>query len=312
MRHLTVTAAAVTLAAAALAGLAACSSSSSSAAGAGNSPTTGSAGSSGTTGSTGSEGGNASTAACGNAAVQSQLYNKGVLTVATDTPAYTPWFVNNTPSNGQGYESAVAYAVAQQLGFSKDQVKWVTEPFDNSYAPGPKKFDFDINEISYSSDRANAVTFSDGYYDVQQAIVATKGSPIVAKHSPADLKNYVYGDQIGTTSLQYINGQIQPTQQPKVYDDLNGAITALRNHQIGAIVLDTPTAQYAASSQIPNGVVVGQFPAAGEHFGLVFAKGNPLVTCVNQALSQLKANGTLNQLAQKWLQVYTSIPTIQP
>jgi len=258
-------------------------------------------------------GGSSSAAAsCSNSAIQSQLYAKGVLTVATDKPVYPPWFVNNKPTNGQGYESAVAYAVAAQLGFKPAQVTWAYEPFDSSYAPGPKKFDFDINEISYSTARAQAVTFSDSYYDVQQALVALKNSPIVAKHSPADLKTYVYGDQVGTTSLQFINSQIQPTQTPKVFETLNDVKQALQTKQIAALVTDTPTAQFISSSEIPGSVMVAQFPSTGEHYGLLFAKGNPLVTCVNKALATLKSNGTLAQLTTKYLKLYTSVPTIKP
>jgi polar amino acid transport system substrate-binding protein len=249
---------------------------------------------------------------CTFAAIQGQLYAKGVLTVATDKPAYPPWFVNNNPSNGQGYESAVAYAVARRLGFKPSQVKWVYEPFNSSYAPGPKKFDFDINEISYSAQRAQVVTFSDSYYDVQQALVALKNSPIVAKHSPGDLKGYVYGDQVGTTSLAFINGQIQPSQPPKVFESLNDVKQALQTKQIAALVTDTPTAQFISSSEIPGSVMVAQFPSTGEHYGLLFAKGNPLVTCVNKALATLKSNGTLAKLTAQYLKIYTSVPTIQP
>jgi len=173
------------------------------------------------------------------------LYAPGVLTVGTDQPAYPPWFVSNNPANGKGYESAVAYAVAAQLGFGKSQVTWVHEPFNNSYAPGPKKFDFDINEISVTPQRAQAVTFSNSYYDVQQALVALKGTPIVTKHAPADLKSYVYGDQVGTTSLAFINSQIQPTSPPRVFNTLNDAKQALQTHQIAALVADTPTARNA-------------------------------------------------------------------
>src|SRR5580693_9628981 len=140
-------------------------------------------------------------ASCSNAAIQKDLYKKGQLTVATDKPAYPPWFEDNNPANGKGYESAVAYAVAKQLGFKNSQVKWAYEPFNDSYAPGPKKFDFDINEISVSPARATAVTFSNSYYDVQQSLVALKGTPIVTKHTPAELKTYIFGDQVGTTSL---------------------------------------------------------------------------------------------------------------
>ena len=254
----------------------------------------------------------ASTASCSNASIQKYLYTKGMLTVATDNPVYTPWFVSNKPSNGKGYESAVAYAVASQLGFKPSQVVWVTEPFSSSYAPGPKKFDFDINEISYTPQRAQAVTFSNSYYDVQQAIVALKGSPVVTHHTAADLKNYLYGDQVGTTGLTYITNNIQPTQQPRVFDTLAEASAALEAHRIQALVTDTPTAQYMAESQLKDALLVAQFPPVGEHYGLLFHSGNPLVGCVNQAIAKLKANGTLQALQKKYLQIYLSFPTIQP
>ena len=244
--------------------------------------------------------------------VQGELYSKGVITVATDNPVYDPWFENNTPSNGQGYESAVAYAIAKELGFSDSQVKWVYEPFDSVYAPGTKKFDFDINEVSYTPQRATAVTFSDSYYQDNQALVALKGTPIIAHHTPADLKKYVFGDQIGTTSLAFITSQIQPTSQPKVFSTLNDVKSALQTHQIAALVADTPTAQFISSSEIPHSVTLGQFSSGSGHFGLLFHLGNPLVTCVNKALSTLKSNGTLAALQKKWLQLYIKIPTIQP
>ena len=290
----TIVAAAVALLAVST-GLAGCSSSTSSGSNAGSSP-----------------GAGAGTASCTFTGVQKELYSKGVLTVATDQPAYPPWFANNKPTNGQGYESAVAYAVATQLGFKSAQVKWVHEPFDSSYAPGPKKFDFDINEISYSAARAQVVTFSNSYYDVQQALVALKGSPIATKHAPADLKTYVFGDQVGTTSLAFINSKIQPSRNPKVFETLNDVKQALQTRQIAALVTDTPTAQFISSSEIPGSVMVAQFPSTGEHYGLLFAKGNPLVGCVNKALATLKSNGTIAKLAVRYLKVYTSVPTIQP
>ena len=267
-------------------------------------------GSSGGTANSGST--SVSTASCSNAGIQKNLYAKGVLTVATDKPAYPPWFASNDPANGKGYESAVAYAVAAQLGFKKSQVKWAYEPFNDSYAPGPKKFDFDINEISVTAQRAQAVTFSTSYYDVDQALVALKGTPIVTKHAPADLKKYVFGDQIGTTSLAFINSQIQPTQTPKIYESLNDVKQGLQTHQIAALVADTPTAQFISSSEIKNSVLVGQFPSSGEHFGLLFHKGNPLVGCVDKALATLNRNGTLASLEKKYLQVYLSVPTLKP
>ena len=263
-------------------------------------------------GSGSGSGSSVSVTSCSNAGIQKDLYTKGVLTVATDKPAYPPWFEDNNPANGKGYESAVAYAVAKQLGFKNSQVKWAYEPFNDSYAPGPKKFDFDINEISVSAARAQAVTFSNSYYDVQQALVALKGTPIVTKHTAADLKTYVFGDQVGTTSLAFINSAIQPTQTPKVYETLNDVKQALQTHQIAALVTDTPTAQYISSSEIKHSVMVGQFPSSGEHYGLLFAKGNPLVTCVNKALATLKSNGTLAALQKKYLQIYLTVPNLKP
>jgi polar amino acid transport system substrate-binding protein len=251
-------------------------------------------------------------ASCSYSSIQHELYQKGALTVATDKPAYPPWFEGNDPSNGKGYESAVAYAVAKQLGFKPSQVHWAYEPFNDSYAPGPKKFDFDINEISYSPQRATAVTFSNSYYDVTQALVAEKHATIVTKHTPADLKTYEYGDQVGTTSLQFITSEIQPTSTPKVYQTLNVVKAALQTHQIDAFVTDTPTAQYIATAQIPGTTMVGQFPSSNEHYGLLFSKGNPLVACVNKALATLHSNGTLASLQTKYLGIYNNVPMIQP
>jgi len=251
-------------------------------------------------------------ASCSNASIQKDLYKKGQLTVATDKPAYPPWFENNNPANGKGFESAVAYAIAKQLGFKTSQVQWAYEPFDASYSPGPKKFDFDINEISYTAQRATAVTFSASYYDVSQALVALKGSPIATKHTPAELKTYVYGDQVGTTSLAFITSQIQPAAQPKVFQTLNDVKSALQTKQIAALVTDTPTAQYISSSEISGSEMVAQFPSTGEHYGLLFSLGNPLVTCVNKAIATLKSNGTLQALQKRYLQLYLSVPTIKP
>ena len=250
--------------------------------------------------------------------VPSEEYTKGTLTVATDDPVYSPWFENNKPTNGKGYESALVYALAAVLGISKSNVKWVYEPFDSSYTPGTKHFDFDINEISYTGARANAVTFSASYYNVNQSIVALKTNKIVKDHTPAELKTYLYGDQIGTTGLAYINDHIKPTKSPRVYTTLDQAVEALQLGQIDAIVIDTPTGQYMASSQIVNSkkklvaTQVGQFPSVGEHYGLLFTKGNPLVGCINAGLAALTSNGTLASLQQKWLGIYTSVPVIEP
>jgi len=253
--------------------------------------------------------------------VNAEEYTKGKLTVATDNPAYTPWFVSGKPANGKGYESGVAYAIAKELGIKKTNVVWVHEPFNASYAPGNKKFDFDINEISYTAARAQVVTFSNSYYDVQQSIIALKGAKIVKDHTPAELKTYQYGDQVGTTGLLYIDQHIKPTKTTRVYNTLDNAASALEAHQIDAIVLDTPDGQYMASSdsgEVVNAkgkniaVQVGQFPSTGEHYGLLFQKGNKLVGCVNAAIAALKSNGTLASLQTKWLSIYTSVPVIEP
>jgi polar amino acid transport system substrate-binding protein len=251
-------------------------------------------------------------ASCGNAAIQGDLYKKGQLTVATDNPVYTPWFYANRPENGLGYEAAVAYGVAKALGFTRSQVKWAYEPFNDSYAPGPKAFDFDINEISVTPARSEAVSFSISYYADTQALVVLKDGPVAKDHSPAALKTYQYGDQIGTTSLAYISQYIQPTMQPRVYDSLNDVKSALDTHQIEAFVTDTPTAQYIAADQVPGSEVVGHFPSTGEHFGLLFHKGDPLVACVNKAIQYLQSNGSLARYSIRFLKPYNVIPTIQP
>ena len=249
------------------------------------------------------------------------LVNAGQLTVGTDNPAYPPWFGGkekspwkvSDPRSGQGFESAVAYAVAGQLGFAKGDVKWVVVPFNTSFAPGPKKFDFDINEISYTPARAKVVDFSGSYYDVNQAIVAKKGTKIASAKSVADLKPYKLGVQIGTTSYQYIKDHIKPSKQPAVFDTNDAAVAALKNGQTDALVVDLPTAFYVTAAQVPNSVIVGQFStsATGEHFGMVFQKGNSLAGCVNSALAKLKANGTLKRIQQTWLAKATGAPVLR-
>jgi polar amino acid transport system substrate-binding protein len=239
------------------------------------------------------------------------LANAGQLTVGTDNPAFPPWFGGpekspwkvSDPRSGQGFESAVAYAVARRLGFAKSEVKWIVVPFNTSFAPGPKKFDFDINEISYTPARAKVVDFSDSYYNVNQAVVAKRGTPIATAQSSADLQQYKLGAQIGTTSYQYIKDFIKPSKQPAVFDTNDAAVAALKNGQIDGLVVDLPTAFYVTAAQVPNSKIVGQFPTghAGERFGMVFQKGNTLVGCVNHALNQLKADGTLQQIQEKWL-----------
>jgi polar amino acid transport system substrate-binding protein len=250
------------------------------------------------------------------------LVNDGQLTVGTDNPAYPPWFGGNEkapwkvsdPRSGQGFESAVAFAVAGKLGFAKDEVKWIVVPFNTSYAPGPKKFDFDVNEISYTPARAKVVDFSDSYYNVNQAIVVRKGTKIASAKSIADLKPYKLGVQIGTTSYQYIKDTIKPSKQPAVYDTNDAAVAALKNGQTDALVVDLPTAFYVTAAQVPNSQILGQFPTsstAGEHFGMVLQKGSSLTSCINKALTELKADGTLMQIQDKWLSKVAGAPVLK-
>jgi polar amino acid transport system substrate-binding protein len=249
------------------------------------------------------------------------LVTPGTLTAGTDNPAFPPWFGGtphkpwqvSDPNSGEGYESAVAYAVAKQLGFAKNEVKWIHVPFNTSFAPGSKNFDFDINQISYTAARAKQVSFSDSYYDVNQSVVVNKGTPIAKVTSIAGLKPYSLGAQLGTTSYQFIKDTIQPSKQPSVFPSNAGAVQALKNKQIDGLVVDLPTAFYVSAAQVPNSKVLGQFNSGGGagYFGMVFAKGNSLVRCVNGALTKLRDDGTLKQLQQKWLAKATGAPTLK-
>ena len=202
----------------------------------------------------------------------------GTLTIATDDPAYEPWFVDNDPTNGQGYESAVAYAIAEQLGYTADQVTWVTVPFNKVVQPGPKDFDFDVNQVSITEARRKAVDFSSGYYDVVQTVITNKGSSIDGTTSVADLADAKLGAQVGTTSYTAITDQIQPSQDPAVFDTNDQAVQALKNGQIDGIVVDLPTAYFMTAVQLDDGLIVGQLPLPDgepEQFGAVLGLGQP-------------------------------------
>jgi polar amino acid transport system substrate-binding protein len=245
---------------------------------------------------------------------QGKTLESGVLTVGTDSPAYDPWFRGNDPTNGKGYESAVAYAVAQQLGFDPSAVKWTKVPFNSSYAPGPKHFDFDINQISITPARAKAVTFSTGYYTAAQALVALDGSAVSKVTTLAGLKKYKLGAQTGTTSLRALRDDVQPDSQPIVFQNTNDAKQALLNHQVDAIAADLPTAFYITAAQIKGSTIVGQFQQSGgnkEQFGMLFAKGNSLAGCVDSALANLRTSGELAALEKKWLSSTVNVPVLQ-
>lgn len=247
------------------------------------------------------------------AADQLSLVKPATLTIGTDSPAYEPWFKDNDPTNGEGFESAVAYAVADELGFDQPRVNWVSVPFNKSYAPGAKDFDFDINQISITPERAEVVDFSDGYYSAAQAVIVTEDSDFAGAASLGDLGSAKIGAQVGTTSLAATQNLIAPDQQVFVYDDTNAAKQSLLNGQIDAIVVDLPTAFYITAVEIPGSMMLGQFqPTSGqtEKFGLLFEKGNQLVPCVNEALSRLKKSGQLEQIENKWLSQVVDVPEL--
>jgi|SRR5579875_314953 len=254
----------------------------------------------------------ATTASASCATSKLALHTAGVLTVATDTPAYPPYFENNKPANGKGFESAVAYAVAKQLGFGPSKVKWVVEPFDSSYAPGPKSFDFDINEISITPARAKAVSFSTPYYTNPQAIIVYRSSPLAHAKSLAAFKKAKIGVQVGTTSLSAVNQRIKPSAQPSVYNTSSDVVEALKVHQVDAIVVDYATALYLTSAEIKKSTIAGQFTApGGDNWGLLLKKGSALTPCVDKAMAKLKANGTLARLTRQWMSSKVAVPVLK-
>ncbi|MFF0308857.1 ABC transporter substrate-binding protein [Streptosporangium sp. NPDC004379] len=242
------------------------------------------------------------------------LKTPGTLTIGTDKPAYEPWFKDDAPANGKGFESAVAHAIAKRLGFEGGQVKWTTVKFDAAFAPGAKKFDFDVNQVSVTPARAKVVDFSKGYYTVKQAVVALEGSPIASATDLAGLRDAKIGVQIGTTSLQAVKDVIRPAKEPNVYNEQIDAVNALKNKQVDAVVVDLPTAFYVTAAQVENSKIVGQFGSVSgtpEVFGAVFEKGSPLVGCVNEAIDDLTASGELAKIESEWLGSAAGAPELK-
>ncbi len=260
----------------------------------------------------GSQGGSGDSAQGGGSEQQScdlqnpPLFEDGMLTVATDKPAYPPWFEGN-PQNYSGYEGEVASEIAERMDLP---IKWVVEPFNKSYAPGAKDYDFDINQITITPERKQAVDFSDGYFNNTQGVLVLKDSPAADVKTLSDLKGVQLGAQVGTTSLDFINETVQPDAEPKVYDTTNDAKSALESGQIDAFVTDLVTTVYLRDFEIDNSEVVGQYPR-NEQFGMLFEKGNPLVGCVNEVLGEMKDDGTLQDLEEEYLQQYLSVPTLK-
>jgi polar amino acid transport system substrate-binding protein len=252
------------------------------------------------------------------------FFEPETLTVATGNPAFPPWWEGGTtdenpewefndPHLGEGYEGAVTFEVAERLGFPEEQVAFVAIGFNKSFAPGPKDFDFVLQQISFAPERTEGVDFSESYYDVNQALVSVQGSAIADATSLDDLKDAKLGAPIGTTSLTYVEKNIQPTTQPAVYDDLGAAVQDLKSGEIDGIVVDLPSAFFITAVQIPKGVIVGQFPTVGsqEYFAIAFEKGSELVPCVNLALNEMKADGTLGEIRQEWLADKADAPVME-
>jgi polar amino acid transport system substrate-binding protein len=243
------------------------------------------------------------------------LVNEGVLTAATGEPAFEPWVVDDDPTSQQGFEAAVVYAMAEEMGFTADQVTWTRIGFDEAIAPGPKNFDVNVQQYSITDARDEVVDFSYPYYVTQQALVAFSDSAVTEATSLEELKSYNLGAQIGTTSLDYIEEIIQPDTAPAVYDTNSDAKSALEAGQIDAIVFDLPTAYYITAVEIPEAAIVGALPASEEQadrFGMLMEEGTGLKPCVDRALEALDNDGTLEALAEEWLQQEGDIPELTP
>jgi len=249
----------------------------------------------------------------GNDCTAGKTLAEGKLTIATGNPAYEPWVVGDAPESKEGFEAAVAYGVAAEMGFSDENVVWVRTGFDEAIQPGAKNFDFNLQQFSITDERKQTVSFSDPYYTTNQAVVGFADSPVAGATSTADLKGLKFGAQAGTTSLDFITNVIKPDTEPFVYDDNAGAKAALEAKQIDAIVLDLPTAFYVSAVEIEGSKVIGQFPAtdgvAADQFGMVFDLGNPLVECVNEALSRMRdLTAELATFEEEWLSTYVQAP----
>ncbi len=253
------------------------------------------------------------------------LVTPGTLTIGTDNPAYPPYFLENAdgsktdpwelgdPTNATGFEGAVAYAIADQLGFGRDAVTWTVVPFVNAFAPGPKTFDLDLNQISFKPERAETVDLSDGYYFGNQSLVVLKSSPLATATSIAALKDFTFGAQVGTTSYDAIVELIQPSKDIQVYDSNDAAIQALGQGTIDGVVVDLPTADFITNVELDDSTIVGQFEGGTpEYFSAVLDKGSALTACVNDAIAALSDDGTLDALASQFLPFQDTVPLLAP
>ncbi|MFC6354864.1 ABC transporter substrate-binding protein [Luethyella okanaganae] len=254
-------------------------------------------------------------AGSGSSASADGYLTEGKLTIATGEPAYYPWIIDNTPESGEGFEAAVAYAVADELGFSKDDVVWVRSTFEEAIAPGSKNFDFNLQQFSITDERKQQVDFSSPYYETTQTVITVEGSPAASATSIADLRGLLIGAQTGTTSFQTIESIIEPTAGAQVFNTNDDAKLALQNGTVDAIVVDLPTAFYLTGVELDGGTIIGQLPqvkgATGDQFGLVLAKDSALTAKVTAAVDALRANGTLDKLAEEWLASGADAPVLK-
>ena len=249
------------------------------------------------------------------ATLPSLEHTPGVLTVATERPGNWPWFIDNRPTNGRGYESALVYAIAKSLGIAHRDVRWVQQPYATATAPGTKSFDFDADEIAQPVAATTAVTYSSAYYNLHTALVARPDSTILAHHDAAALRTYRYGALAGSAELHYLQHSLHPRRAPQAFKSVSSLLAALRAGTVDAIALDTASAlslvhtpAHASGAAL---AIVGQFPGVSGHYALVFQHRNPLAGCVDQSLALLRANGTLAALQSRWLAPFAAVPTLR-
>lgn len=241
---------------------------------------------------------------------------EGKLTIATGNPAYFPWVMDNDPASGKGFEAAVAYALAEEMGFAADAVVWTSASFDQSIQPGAKDFDFNLQQFSITEEREKVVDFSVPYYSAAMAVLVRQGTKDAGAAATLEsLKGLKWGADANTTALPMVQSIIQPDSDPLLYDDNTNVVEAMKANQIDAALFDLPTALYLGAVVLDDGVVLGQFPAdrteSPDQFGLLMEEGNALKTCIDAALTTLTDNGTLATIEAEWLQQTTGVPVIK-
>ncbi len=251
-------------------------------------------------------------AACSPASLKT--HRSGVLTLGADDPLYAPWYAANNPTNGKGFEDAVAYAVATRLGYARAHVRWTRVTFNNAIEPGPKSFDYDLDEFSINATRAKVVDFSVPYYTVHEAIVGLAGSPAAKAHTLAAVRGLQLGAQVGSTDYSAIVDQIKPSKAPRIYNTNSDAAQALQNGQIQGLVVDLPTAFTITSGEVKGATIIGQLPVPTGHpeqFGIVLDRASPLTSCVDKAVRAISADGTLARLDTTWLAKVGNAPVLK-